>query len=111
MLIEVKRKVAHGEFMPWVEANCSFKRQTAQDYMKVAKAKYQSAGNFARCESIAEVLALGKPKKEPQPERRAPTLDDLRKVERLRALRDDPAASCATVPRGSWRWTFVKLSI
>lgn len=58
----MKQKLAHGEFMPWVSNNCSFKRQTAQDYMKVAKAKYQSAGNFARCESIAEVLSLGKTK-------------------------------------------------
>lgn len=32
------------------------------------------------------------PDPEPQPERRAATLDDLRKVERLRALRDDPSA-------------------
>lgn len=97
MLIEVKQKLAHGEFMPWVEVNCSFKEARARDYMRVAKAKRQRSVDFTRCESIAEVLALGKPKpsasEEPKPERRAATLDDLRKVERLRALRDDPACT------------------
>lgn len=92
-LIKVKQKLAHGEFMPWVEANCIFGQRTAEDYRKVARAKSQNSENFKRCTSIADVLALGKPKPEPKVERRAATLDDLRKVERLRALRDDPAVS------------------
>lgn len=93
MLIEVKRKVAHGEFMPWVADNCSFAYRTANRYMLVAQAKVQAPEFFAQCNSIDEAEGFKKPKKEPQPERRAPTLNDLRKVERLRALRDDPAAS------------------
>ncbi|MCU9839674.1 DUF3102 domain-containing protein [Ruegeria sp. WL0004] len=97
MLIEVKQGLAHGEFMPWVEVNCSFKDRAANNYMKIAKTKIAQPCEFARCESIADVLALGKPKpsasEETKPERRAATLDDLRKVERLRALRDDPACT------------------
>lgn len=85
MLIAKKAELKHGEFMPWVEANCSFKRQRAQDYMKVAKAKYQSAGNFARCESIAAVLALGKKPKAPKPTFQ-PTTDDLKTMANLKTL-------------------------
>lgn len=93
MLIEVKQKLAHGEFMPWVEANCIFGQRTAEDYRKVARAKSQNSENFKRCTSIAEVLALGKPKPEPVKVHRAATLDDLRKVEHLRATRDGPSAT------------------
>ncbi|SMR83293.1 hypothetical protein SAMN04488030_3209 [Aliiroseovarius halocynthiae] len=61
--------------------------------MKVAEAKCHSRVAFDQCTSIREVLALGKPSRTPKPERRSATLDDLRKVERLRALRDDPSAT------------------
>jgi len=88
----VKQKLAHGEFMPWVEENCIFSQRRAEDYRKVAIAKISSRGEFDRCDSIREVLALGKPKPAPQPEKRAATIDDLRKVERLRALADDESA-------------------
>ncbi|EAQ45626.1 hypothetical protein MED193_08233 [Roseobacter sp. MED193] len=93
MLVEVKRKLAHGEFGPWCEANCSFTDRHARRYMAVAEAKRTRMSDFNYCESIADVLALGKPKPEPTPVHRAATLDDLRRVERLRALRDNPAAS------------------
>ncbi|MCG7494714.1 DUF3102 domain-containing protein [Thalassobius sp. Cn5-15] len=92
-LIKVKAGLKHGEFMPWVKAECSFGRQTAQDCIAVAKAKYQHAGNCDRCDSIRDVLTLGKTPKPPPQQTRAATLNDLRKVERLRALRDDPSAS------------------
>jgi len=85
----VKQTLAHGEFGPWVEANCSFKEARARDYMRVTKAKRQRSVDFARCDSIADVLTLGKPKpsasEEPKPVHRAATLDDLRRVEGLRA--------------------------
>jgi len=92
-LIKVKDDLGHGEFMPWVADNCSFKDRAANNYMKIAKTKIARPCEFAICESIADVLSLGKPKPTPKPELRAATLDDLRKVERLRALRDSPAAS------------------
>lgn len=38
MLIEAKAGLDHGEFIPWVDRNCRFKRRQAQNYMRVAKA-------------------------------------------------------------------------
>lgn len=92
-LIKVKQKLAHGQFIPWVYGNCLFTDRHARRYMAVAEAKRTRMSDFTRCDSISDVLALGKPKPEPKPVHRAATLDDLRKVERLRALRDDPAVS------------------
>jgi hypothetical protein len=92
-LIAVKTELKHGEFTPWVEQNCSFTDRHARRYMKVAEAKRTRMSDFKIADSIAEVLALGKPKPAPKPDTRAATLNDLRKVERLRALRDDPSAT------------------
>ena len=92
-LIKVKQGLAHGEFIPWVQKNCVFTRKRAHEYMKVAEAKCHSRVTFDQCTSIREVLALGKPKKAPVQETRSATLDDLRKVERLRSLRDCPTAT------------------
>jgi len=63
-LIDVKAKLKHGEFKPWVEANCEFSYRQAAKYMQVAKAKSASRGTFDACASIAEVLRIGK---EPEP--------------------------------------------
>lgn len=93
MLIAVKAELKHGEFKPWVAEHCTFSYDSAKDYMKVARAKSEHAPLFNACSSIREVLAIGKPKPAPKPDTRAATLDDLRKVERLRALRDDPSAT------------------
>lgn len=92
-LIKVKAQLKHGEFIPWVKAECSFSQDMANKYMKVALAKIRTRSEFDRCDSIREVLALGKTPKEPPKQTRSATLDDLRKVERLRALRDDPSAT------------------
>ncbi|SFR33201.1 Protein of unknown function [Yoonia tamlensis] len=89
-LIKVKASLKHGEFIPWVKEQCSFAQAMAYNYMKIANLKLTTRCKFDQCNSIREVLALGKPKPTPKQERRAATLDDLRKVERLRALRDDP---------------------
>jgi hypothetical protein len=35
ILSEVKEALNHGEFMPWVEANCPFSRMTTSSYMRV----------------------------------------------------------------------------
>ena len=37
LLIEAKEKVGHGEWLPWLRANCEFSERTAQAYMRVAK--------------------------------------------------------------------------
>ena len=94
-LIAVKQKLAHGKFEPWVEANCCLSVRRAQEYMKVARLKNADARAFATCETIQDALAPAKPKPEPAKAHRAATLDDLRKVEHLRAKRDDPATTAA----------------
>lgn len=37
LLLEVKASLQHGEFMPWVSANCGFSYESAKRYMMVAK--------------------------------------------------------------------------
>lgn len=37
LLLEVKRRLKHGEFMPWVQTHCVFSQSTANVYMRVAK--------------------------------------------------------------------------
>ena len=94
MLLAVKANLKHGEFGPWVEANCAFTPRMAQMYLKVWAAKNETRFAFDECNSIREVLNIGKEDRQSPPqERRSATLDDLRKVERLRALRDDPSAT------------------
>ncbi len=92
-LLAVKAELKHGEFIPWVEQNCAFAYRGAAEYMQVARTKNAERRTFDACSSIREVLAIGKTKAAPKPDTRAATLDDLRKVERLRALRDNPAAT------------------
>jgi len=36
LLLEAKAAVPHGEWLPWLEANCTVKRRTAQLYMRLA---------------------------------------------------------------------------
>jgi hypothetical protein len=35
LLAEVKALLHHGEWLPWIEANCEFSERTAQVYMRV----------------------------------------------------------------------------
>ncbi len=37
LLLQAKSECAHGQFKPWIEENCAFSYDTANDYMKVAK--------------------------------------------------------------------------
>ena len=39
ILTNVKEKLAHGEFLPWIEKNCVFGRKTAHRYMGIAEHK------------------------------------------------------------------------
>lgn len=36
LLLQVKAEAGHGEWLPWVEANCKFSERTAQGYMRLA---------------------------------------------------------------------------
>jgi hypothetical protein len=37
LLLEVKARLPHGQFMKWVAASCPFKRSTANNYTRVAE--------------------------------------------------------------------------
>ncbi len=37
ILVQVKATLKHGEFVPWVEKNCSFKRRHASNFMRLAE--------------------------------------------------------------------------
>ena len=37
LLLEAKEAAPHGGWLPWVEANCSFSKRTAQAYMRLAR--------------------------------------------------------------------------
>jgi hypothetical protein len=37
LLLQVKARLPHGQFMAWVEANCPFGKRTGQNYMRVAR--------------------------------------------------------------------------
>lgn len=91
-LIEVKARLEHGEFIPWCETNLTFGKTQRQRYMLVAQIKKSGDGLFQAANSIEELTDKKKPKPTPKVERRAATLDDLRKVERLQALTDDAGA-------------------
>lgn len=36
-LLEAKRRLNHGEFLPWLSANCQFSERSAQRYMAIAQ--------------------------------------------------------------------------
>jgi hypothetical protein len=38
LLIQAKAQVGHGDWLPWLEANCSFRPRTARAYMQLARA-------------------------------------------------------------------------
>ena len=39
ILLRVKESLPHGQFIPWVEKNCPFARQQANNYMRVTRRK------------------------------------------------------------------------
>ncbi|MGZ3331910.1 MAG: DUF3102 domain-containing protein [Gemmatimonadaceae bacterium] len=47
MLSQVKDRLKHGEFMPWVELHCGFSHSTANLYMKIAE-EWTTLGNSQR---------------------------------------------------------------
>ncbi len=66
LLIEAKAAVPHGEWLPWLETNCSVSERTAQLYMKVARERERLGRESASLadltlEQAAERLAKPKP--------------------------------------------------
>lgn len=56
-LIEVKRRLAHGEFMPWVEQHCRFGHTSANQYMRVAR-EWEKIANSQSAENLTFSRAL-----------------------------------------------------
>ena len=55
-LIKVKDGLGHGKFMSWVEVNCSFKRQTANNYMLFVTRNSQHGGNLPDDLSLRQAM-------------------------------------------------------
>src|SRR4051812_42211679 len=43
LLIEAKAKVPHGQWLPWLKANCAMPERTARDYMRLARLSVKTA--------------------------------------------------------------------
>jgi len=59
LLIEAKAKVPHGEWLPWLEANCTVGARMARHYMRLARHSDQlnrkRVSDFSVREAIAEI--------------------------------------------------------
>jgi hypothetical protein len=53
-LIEAKRQLPHGKWLPWLKENCELSDKTAQDYMKVAANK-QTVEGWLKSEPSADL--------------------------------------------------------
>jgi hypothetical protein len=73
LLLEAKSTAPHGQWLPWLKANCKFSERTAQAYMQVARrmasadeAEAQRVADMSFREALAAVGESGsraKPKK------------------------------------------------
>lgn len=43
ILSQVKGRIPHGDFIPWLKANCSFSERTAQNYMRLFRYRDKTA--------------------------------------------------------------------
>jgi Protein of unknown function (DUF3102) len=60
LLIEAREQLAHGQWLPWLEANCVFPARTASHYMRLARGRDQitdEIGNVADL-TVREAVAL-----------------------------------------------------
>jgi hypothetical protein len=65
LLIEAKELVAHGEWLPWLQANCRLSERTARTYMRLARERHRLESAVTADLTIAAAEALvGKPKPE-----------------------------------------------
>jgi Protein of unknown function (DUF3102) len=65
LLIEAKELVAHGDWLPWLKANCRLSERQARTYMRLARYRHRLKSAVAADLTIAAAEALvGKPKPE-----------------------------------------------
>jgi hypothetical protein len=70
LLLEQQKKVEFGEWVIWIEANCTFKTSQAYAYMRLAK--FRRAGILVNGNSIKESLRIIS-RADPKPKRLLPT--------------------------------------
>jgi hypothetical protein len=46
LLIQAKKLLTHGQWLPWIRANLKIKKSRVEQYMQLAEAKAQRAGNL-----------------------------------------------------------------
>jgi hypothetical protein len=63
LLIEAKAQVRHGQWLPWLEANFEFTRQTASGYMRAAERKDEMEGSPS-ISLEAALKSLAKPRED-----------------------------------------------
>src|SRR5262245_37386076 len=66
LLMEAKEIVAHGEWIPWLQANCEIGPRQAQTYMRLARNRHKVEAIKTRCDSYLTIAAaealVGKPR-------------------------------------------------
>jgi hypothetical protein len=60
LLIQVKSQLKHGEWLPWLAANCHFSERTAQNYLRCAENKTELLAKSATVADLSyrDALAL-----------------------------------------------------
>ena len=68
ILANVKEKLGHGEFLPWIKANCKFSQQSASNYMRLFeyRSKLPTVGNLQEAYKQVETLEAQAKKSEEQ---------------------------------------------
>lgn len=91
-LLEAKAQLKHGEFKPWVEANCSVKWSMAKRYMQVARQWEQRATTVAFSDlsemSIRQFLDIkDKPKAQTKRGAASAPVGDTKKIDDHRVMK------------------------
>jgi hypothetical protein len=61
-LIEAKKQLKHGEWLPWLEQNCEFSERTARGYMRLARLSPEKGNAVADLPLREALAALAKPR-------------------------------------------------
>jgi hypothetical protein len=69
LLIEAKELVAHGEWLPWLQANCRIGERQAQTYMRLARNRHKVEAIKNAADSYLTIAAAEALVGKPRPER------------------------------------------
>jgi hypothetical protein len=69
LLIEAKDLVGHGEWIPWLQANCRLGERQAQTYMRLARNRHKLEELKTRSDSYLTIAAAEALVGKPRPER------------------------------------------